>query len=295
MRRPTSLTTRRSSVLILCGLLVLCGTVAAASKSRAITKPKYDPDASRVEFFEGVEQGAISYQVIAKDALGGQVLIENKTDQPLTVELPEAVVGVQVLPQGMAGGGFGFTDPSSTSGSGNGGGQNQAFGGGGFGGGGLGGGGYGGGGFGGGGFGGGGFFSIPPESKIRLPYKSVCLEHGKKDPHPRVQYKLVRVEEYTDKPELQELIKLVGTGKLDAQSAQAAAWHLANDMSWQALSAKLYDRAGAPDTPFFSRQQLAAAQSLVAAARSKAEEAAAGATKADDQPVARVQTRQPTR
>jgi hypothetical protein len=220
------------------------------------------------------------------------VLIENKTDQPLTVELPEAVVGVQVLPQGM-GGGFGFGDTDSGSGGGQGGGQNQAFGGGGLGGGGLGGGGFGGGGFGGGGFGGGGggFFSIPPESKVRLPYKSVCLEHGKKDPHPRVQYKLVRVEEFTDKPELQELIKLVGSGKLDAQSAQAAAWHLANNMSWQALSAKTYDRVGTRDTPYFSQQQLAVAQSLVAAARSKAEEAAAGEKKADEQPVSRVRER----
>ena len=217
--------------------------------------------------FEGVGEEVLSVQVIAKDEFGGNVLIENLTDEPLTVELPEAVVGVQVLPQGFddfGGGGFG----DDGGGGGGGGGQNQSIGGG------IGG-GQQGGGFGGGGLGGGGgFFSIPAERVVRLPYNSVCLEHGKADPHPRVQYRLVSVEEYTDNVQLQETIKLVASGRLNQQSAQAAAWHIANDMSWQELAAKRYNRIGAPDTSFFSRGQLLAAQEIVAAAQVRAEEAA---------------------
>lgn len=253
----------------LCGVFVLSSVSLAASRDkRPITKPSYDPDAPRIGLFEGIEQEVLSVKVIAKDETGGNVLIENKTDQPITVELPEAIVGVQVLPQAIGGGG-GFGDPGSGSNDDDNGGQNQQIGGG-FGGGG---GGFGGGGFGGGGFGGGGggFFSIPAERVVRVPYNSVCLEHGKAEPHPRVEYKLVRVEDYTDNVQLQELIKLVGTGRLDQQSAQAAAWHLANEMSWEQLAAKTYNRIGAPDVPYFAPQQLFAAQEIVAESKRRAE------------------------
>jgi hypothetical protein len=255
----------------LCGVVVLSSVTLAASRDkRPITKPSYDPEAPRIGLFEGIEQDLLSVRMIAKDANGGNVLIENKTDQPITVELPEAIVGVQVLPQqpGAFGGGeFG----GSGSGDDDNGGQNQQVGGG-FGGGGFGGGGFGGGGFGGGGFGGGGgFFSIPAERVVRVPYNSVCLEHGKADPHPRVAYQVVPVEEYTDNAQLQELIKLVGTGKLDQQSAQAAAWHLANEMSWEELAAKKYNRIGAPDVPYFAPTHLYAAQEIVAESKRRSE------------------------
>jgi hypothetical protein len=263
----------RRALITLTALLITTSVVVAESRQRPITNPRFDPDAARIGLFEGVEQEALEYQVIAKDETGGNILITNLTDEPLTVELPEAVVGVQVLPQGLGGGGFGFDDQAGgSSGSSSGGGQNQSFGGGGFGGGGLGGGGFGGG-LGGGGFGGGGFFSVPAERVVRVPYSSVCLEHGKAEPHPRVQYRLVSVEEYTDNVQLQELIKLVGTGRLNQQSLQAAAWHLANDMSWRELAAKRYNRIGAPDTPYFSRAQLFAAQGIVAEAQARADEA----------------------
>ena len=256
----------------LCGVVVFSSVSLAASRDkRPITKPSYDPEAPRIGLFEGIEQEVLSVKVIAKDETGGNVLIENKTDQPITVELPEAIVGVQVLPQ-QPGGGFGEFGGSGGSGdSDDNGGQNQQVGGG-FGG--QGGGGFGGGGFGGGGFGGGGgggFFSIPAERVVRVPYNSVCLEHGKADPHPRVEYKLIPVEEYTDNVQLQELIKLVGTGKLDQQSAQAAAWHLANEMTWEQLAAKKYDRVGAPDAPYFAPPHLYTAQGIVAESKRRAE------------------------
>jgi hypothetical protein len=266
----------------LCGCLAVGTVVLAGSKEkRVVTKPKFDPSAERIKLFDGLDQSVLTAKVVAKDEFGGQVFIENKTDKPLTVELPDSIVAVQVLPQAQGGDDFGGGDSGTTSG-GNSGGQQAA--GGGLGGGGFGGGGFGGGGLGGGGFGGGGFFSIPPEQIVRVPYTSVCLEHGKKPPRPGSNYKLVRPEVYTDNTAVHELLKVVGTGKLNKQAAQAAAWHIANGMSWDELMAKKYNRVGVEDTPYFSQRELFGAQEIVALARKQAEEAAKAAP---EQPVLR--------
>src|SRR5690606_18055084 len=151
-------------------------------------------------------------------------------DKPVTVKMPPGFVGVQVFKQiGLGGGGLGGgLDGGLGGGLGGGGlgGGGQALGGGA---GGLGGGGYGGGGLGGGG---GGFFSSPPEAVERIPFKSVCLEYGKTEPMPSMPYEVRPMDEFTDKPELQALIVMVGTNKLDPDAAQAAAWHLSSGLSW---------------------------------------------------------------
>ncbi|MCC7422170.1 MAG: hypothetical protein IT428_17980 [Planctomycetaceae bacterium] len=259
------------------GLLSVTGPATAAEKTRKsiITKPKFDPEAEKVKLFDGMKDGTLEVTVIAKNEMGGNVLIENKSDKPLTVQLPDAIVGVPVLKQFGAGGqgGVGGQNNNTQNGQTNGG-QNQQFGGG-FGGGGLGGGGFGGGGLGGGGFGGGGgFFSVPPEKTVRVPYTSVCLNHGKPEPRPKTPYKLIPVEEYTDNEALRELIRLVGTGKVESQSAQAAAWHLTDNMSWQELSNKAIKHISGPAEPYFNRAQLVNAQSLISQAVANAKERA---------------------
>jgi hypothetical protein len=88
-------------------------------------------------------------------------------------------------------------------------------------------------------------------------------------------YRIMPVEEYTANPALQQLIRLVGTRKIDPQIAQAAAWHLTDDMSWNELAAKEVKRlGGVPNTPYFSPEQLRMAQQLVAVAESRAAEEA---------------------
>ena len=257
--RPANASLLHKSLLAAACFAVLCVSQADAAKKGYIKKLTVDPDAPKIGIFEGMDEGAVEVKMVAKNADGGNLLVTNTTDAPLTVELPPGFVGVPVHAQlddfggGDVGGGGG----------GAGGGQ-QAVGGGGGGGGGL------GGGLGGGG--GGGFFSIPPEKTVLVPYKSVCLEHGKADPHPRTEYKLVPLEDYTEDVTLQELVKLVGTGKIHPMIAQPAAWHIANDISWRELAAMKYDRVGVPDTPQFSRAHLFKAQELVSLAVSKAEE-----------------------
>ena len=126
-----------------------------------------------------------------------------------------------------------------------------------------------------------GFFSIPAQAVVRVPFTSVCLEHGKANPQPRMKCKLVRPEVFTDKPAVQELLKLIAKGKLDRRAAQAAACHLASDMSWQELISKEYKETGSEPVPYFSGEELSGAQSIVAAAEQKAAEAA---EKASEQP-----------
>ncbi|MEX0726818.1 MAG: hypothetical protein WD065_11145, partial [Planctomycetaceae bacterium] len=98
------------------GCLAICLMLISASSSdansrarkpkRPITKPKFDPDAERVELFQGIEDGQFDARIIAKNALQGKILIENKTDKPLTVELPDSIVAVHILKQ-FGGGGMG--------------------------------------------------------------------------------------------------------------------------------------------------------------------------------------------
>jgi hypothetical protein len=118
-------------------------------------------------------------------------------------------------------------------------------------------------------------FSIPPERIVAVPYKSVCLAHGKPEPRSKMTYRVVKVEQFTKDPVLKELINLVGTGKIDQKSAQAATWHLTNKMSWQQLAAKRTKHLGGRQpTPYFHPAQLRFGMRLVAAAQERSREAA---------------------
>jgi hypothetical protein len=147
----------------------------------------------------------------------------------------------------------------------------------------LGGGGLGGGGLGGGGLGGGGgFFSIPAETVARIPYKSVCLNYGKAEPNPKMNYEIRPVNSFTEDETLQALIGLVGTGNIDPEIAQAAAWHLSDGMSWAELANMREERLdGRQPGPYFAPGKVNAATALVSIAREKAREIAASRDSGD--------------
>lgn len=240
----------------LCGLAVLAIMAASLSPLQAqerqlrIKKAKYNPDDPTIELFAGMESGELEAKVILKDSTEGKVLITNKSGKPVNVKLPEAFVAVhaQLGPPNQGGGGnFG--------GGGNNGNQNA------------------GGGFGGGGFGGGGnLFNIPAERVGELPVVCVCLEHGKKEPNARAQYKLVPVDEYSDNAMLPEVLSALARGEFTQPAAQAVAWHLENDMTWDQLVAKRIDNLNGTFTPYFSAQDMMGAQQLYLAAKKAAEE-----------------------
>lgn len=249
-------------------------TAPAGERQKPITKPKYDPAAPRVELFDGLESRSLEAELRPKNEFGGNVFIRNLTDKTLTVVLPDMVVGVHVHPQGFFGNNNGFGNNGAGQGQqgfgmGGGQGQNQAV--------------------------GGtmgqngnqqigvgqnqrGFFSIPPAATVRLPIESVCLEHGKTTPNSRNSYQLVRVETYSDKPELAAIGRAIADGRTDRATIQAAAWHISSGMSWDQLAAKMFDRAAAADTPYFSPAQLQGARKLVDRAVADAKKAGTDST-----------------
>lgn len=283
MRIPSIKTSRaiRAGALGLCAAVAITASLTAATKQRPIKKLSYDPAAASVDLFDGIEQGSIEATLIPKNSLEGNVFIENKTKKPLTVKFPKAVAAAQVLKQGFGGGGMGGMGGGA--GGGRGGQQGGGMGGGQGMGGGMGGMGGGMGGMGGGGMGGmgggmmggmgGGFFSVPPEKTVQFPITTVCLNHGKAEPKPKMTYRLVKLEEYTSDPVLQELLEAVGTGNYDnnKQAAQAATWFLTDKMSWDKLADKKIERVGgAEDDPYFSQDDLMAARQIVSQAQGKA-------------------------
>jgi hypothetical protein len=130
-------------------------------------------------------------------------------------------------------------------------------------------GGMGGGGFGGGGFGGGGFFNVAPEKTGKIKVTTVCLEHGKKDPDPRIPYTIIPLEKFNKDPQVFEICSMLGRGEIDQASAQAAAWHHTDEMSFQELLSKIgVKHLNGATEPFFAPQQvLRAAQISNEAAR----------------------------
>src|SRR5579872_6435626 len=97
----------RAGALGMCAVVAITTSLTAAPKQRPIKKLSYDPAATSVELFEGIEQGAIEATLIPKSSLEGNVFIENKTKKPITVKFPKAVAAAQVLKQGFGGGGMG--------------------------------------------------------------------------------------------------------------------------------------------------------------------------------------------
>lgn len=198
-----------------------------------------------VDMFDAISDGQLKVQLIPKDATRANVIFRNQTDQPLRLRLPEAFAGVPVLAQGgFGGGGGGF-------GGGGGGGQ-QSFGGG------MGG---GGGGFGGGG---GGFFQVAPEAMKKVKVAAVCLEHGKKDPNPKIAYEIKPIESFTTDKRVHAVCSLLGQGKMDQPTAQAAAWHLTDGLTWEQLAQKVKIRHLNGSTEmYFSRRQVTNAARVV--------------------------------
>ena len=188
-------------------------------------------EADFVELFEAIKAGQVDVEFIPSSEKRANLLIANKTDSVLHVQLPDAFAAVPVLAQfnqqlggqqlgGQQGGG-------NSQAVGGGAGQGQNFGNG-F-------------GLGGGqdaGFGrnNGGFMRVKPQKTRKLAATTVCLEYGKPNPNPRIAYKIVPIDRVTDDERLIEVCRQVGSGELNQLVGQAAAWHLANKMAWSELA-----------------------------------------------------------
>ena len=237
--------------------------VAAESASATSTSASGVPD-----LFEAEAQQLVSLRYIPNNAKSAQIIVTNRTRRPLTLRLPDAFAGIPVLAQ-MGGMGGGGNQGGFAAGGIGGGPQTTAGGAGGLGGQGMN--GMGGGGMGMGGGGGGGAFSIPPERSRTFRVPTVCVEYGKHEPSSRMPYKLTKAETFSSDPKLAFVLESLGRGELSQKVAQAAAWHIANGLTWEKLAAEKIDHAGGiPDEPYFSQAELVMAYRLVAVATEEA-------------------------
>jgi hypothetical protein len=212
----------------------------------------------RVDFFAAMKSGQIDVTLTQSSSLNGRVTIKNKTKKTLLLQLPSTFAGVPYNAQDGAypisdpipstGGSSSTTDTSSSTSTSRS--QNQSVGGG----------------FGnnsyGGGYGnrggGGGYFSLPPEKIVRHDVKTICLEYGKKEPRSSIKYRMLPLDNFTDKPEVGVLCSLIASGSVDQWSAQAAVWHYSNNISWNELATKrIKPRIDAMyRVPLFTPQQI---------------------------------------
>jgi hypothetical protein len=210
-----------------------------------------------VEMFAAIDAGELDVVLIPRDSKRMTLQVKNKTDKPLAVRLPHAFAGVPVLAQiGPLGGPFGggaLGGPFG-GGGGGGGGAPQAVGSG----------------FPApGGFAPGGIMNIPAGKVVKVKRESVCLEHGKPEPGPRVEYRIARLETVSDDPAVRELLAKFAQSGGDQRIAQIAAWHLANGMTWEQLSALTIKQFNGKHRPQFSREEIAAAKKAVASLPSR--------------------------
>jgi hypothetical protein len=256
-----------------CLSLCLVATSSGASK-QPLKKLSHDAAVPAIDLFDAIEEGSIETTVIAKSANDANLFVTNKSDAAVSIQLPKAVVAVQVLKQffpqggrnagpgaGFPGGNAGMSQPIgggpqngnvnnnqpgfnfNNIGNFNGVGNNP----------------------------GNGIFSVPTQKTVQVPLKTLCLAHGRPEPRSRMKYQLVKLEDYTNDPALQEALKLYAAGEADMQTAQAAVWHLTDKMSWEDLRAKQIDRLGGVEPlSYFSQKEVDGAEALIEKVRQKA-------------------------
>jgi hypothetical protein len=247
-------------------LLVIAAVVVSTASAREPRAKVPAKPAETHDLLAAEQAGLVTVKYIPNDSRSAQIVVTNRSDRPLTLRMPEVFAGVPVLaqfgaPGGMANNGnagFGAAGaPQVTGGAqpmnaGMGIGQPM----------------------------GGGMFSLPPEKTRVSRVTTVCLEHGKPEPSPLRSYKLVELAAHSADPRLEQLMRSIGRGEITQKVAQAAAWHIANGLSWEQLAAEKIDHAaGVPDEPYFAPAELQAAFQVVGIVTKRAEagEASPGA------------------
>jgi len=231
-----------------------------------------EPSAPAANLFAAMDDGSIDVRYIAQDAQRANLLIKNNTNRVLHIQLPAAFAAVPVLAQldrnqglglGMGGpaGGGGATQGvggglnQGQQGFGQGFGQGQGLG-------------QGRQGFGMQGNQFGGMMRIGPEKIRKLTATTVCLEHGKPEPNPRVAYRIIPIEEFTADHRVATLCTKLARGEIKQDTAQALAWHFANGLNWDQL-AKInrIESRYLGKIPMFSSAELKEAQSIASSFR----------------------------
>lgn len=241
MRPPYSLRTP-SWLGIRVALLLISAMLMAAAPSKHGIRDQTIKQV--VEFFPAIEEGEIEVRLIPKNANLCRLVVQNHTDKPLSIQLPEAFGGIPVLAQQASRGAVGNRGSTQALGMAppgtlfSGGSASASF-------------------------------NVPPEATGRLVLRSVCLERDKAGPSPRIPYRVVPLRQITTKPEVLELCRVLSHSDVNLRPVQAAVWHVNNNLSWLRL---LHPGAmgPVPDSARFTQAELAFAQRLLAIAQQAA-------------------------
>ena len=232
--------------LLAVAFLMLSGEAfSAPQKTREMaqkSKPaKFDATPAEgfeeVDLFQAIADGKVDAGVIQAGMENGKLFIENKSDKPISVKLPETFGTRPVLAQIGGAGTFNRGNANN---------NRQLFGSGGM----MG--------------GGGGFMNIPPEKVVAVKYQSLCLDYGKAVPTATDHYELATMDDVTDKEEVKQICKMLG--HVDQKSLQFAAWHLNSGTPIQTLMAETFLRSGRR-VNFFTPQQVQTALAAIQKAK----------------------------
>jgi hypothetical protein len=208
------------------------------------------PTSRRVDLFTAMDAKQVDVEVFACNAHRANLLITNRTDEPLRVGVPAAMALAPAMgqmldrfdwdqlgldqreqPQQVGAGPEGpwqfdrqpeFFNPAEL--------QN--------------------------------FFCIPPEKVARIDLVGVCLDHGMPEPNPRVPFEVHPIDQATSRPEVAAAIAMHVCDRVNQTTAQLAVWHLQNGKTWDELADERVERAlGSPRR--YSRRQIDAAKEFV--------------------------------
>ena len=114
----------------------------------------------------------------------------------------------------------------------------------------------------------GGMMRVAPSKTEKVTVPTLCLEHGKIDPKPKMTYSIVKLEAVNADPRVAEICKMLASKKVTQNTAQAAAWHLTDELGWQELAAKnRVESKYSGNIPFFNVVELRQAMVVVSEAQ----------------------------
>jgi len=213
--------------------------------------------AREVKLLEADRQGEIETRWIAFSSAEGRLIITNKTDKPLKVLVPSDMTAEHMVPAESKGGpgraqtlGIG---PHAGKGY-----QQNGF------------------------FNDGpdaAFFYVPAGKSARADLPSVCLEYGRPDPSKNKRYVLRAVVAFTNPAPIVAFLKAWHAQRFSQNVAQAAAWRLADGLSWEKLASLRSIGVGpfAVGEPMFPQRDLNAAKQVAEDATAEADKKAAKA------------------
>ena len=111
----------------------------------------------------------------------------------------------------------------------------------------------------------------PADKTMQFKVPTVCLEHGKPEPRAAIPYEIRPLDEVTTNEAVRELLTTFGKRGMNQRVAQAAAWHLANGLSWEDLANKQIEHLVGGNEAWFSPDEIRSAMQIAQTAVSESE------------------------